>query len=99
MSEAIFKVTEHTVPASHIREYPGSTSGSQEAVLNLHVKQYTPLDQTHSAPDDGITLIAAHGVGFPKVRHFSCLRVPSILYGGLLIGGNLDLGALRATLG
>lgn len=75
MSETIFKVTEHTVPASHIREYPGSTSGSQEAVLNLHVKQYTPLDQIHSTSDDAITLIAAHGVGFPKVRHSSCLGI------------------------
>lgn len=67
MSTDIFKVTEHTAPAGHIREYPGSTARSQEEVLSLHVKQYTPLDQNHSIASDAITVIAAHACGYPKV--------------------------------
>ncbi|KOC10056.1 hypothetical protein AFLA70_22g005341 [Aspergillus flavus AF70] len=66
MSTDIFKVTEHTAPASHIREYPGSTARSQEEVLSLHVKQYTPLDQDHITSSDAITVIAAHACGYPK---------------------------------
>ncbi|PWY66005.1 hypothetical protein BO70DRAFT_356633 [Aspergillus heteromorphus CBS 117.55] len=68
MSTARFRVTEHTIPACHIREYAGSTV-QQEDVLHLHVKQYTP--HTHRSnpkpvPAHAVTLIAAHAVGFPK---------------------------------
>ncbi|KAE8400208.1 Alpha/Beta hydrolase protein [Aspergillus pseudonomiae] len=66
MAVYIFKVTEHTAPAGHIREYPGSTARSQEEVLSLHVKQYTPLDQGHTIPTDAITVIATHACGYPK---------------------------------
>lgn len=60
-----FRVQEHTVPACHIREYPAATSHSQEEILHLHVKQYTPLDVTEPA-SDAVTLIGAHAIGFPK---------------------------------
>ncbi|KAE8352709.1 Alpha/beta hydrolase family-domain-containing protein [Aspergillus coremiiformis] len=66
MSAGTFKITEHTVPACHIREYPGSTAKSQEEALSLHVKQYTPLDQHGPVPSDAVTVIAAHACGFPK---------------------------------
>lgn len=66
MSTEKFIVTEHFVPGCHIREYPGSTV-SQEDVLELHVKQYTPKNQPQHVPADAITFIAAHGVGLPKV--------------------------------
>ncbi|KAB8067224.1 Alpha/Beta hydrolase protein [Aspergillus leporis] len=66
MSIDIFRVTQHTLPACHVRDYPGSTAKAQEDVLTLHVKQYTPLDQGESVPSDAITLIAAHACGYPK---------------------------------
>lgn len=66
MSTENFIITEHVVPGCHIREYPGSTV-HQEAVLELHVQQYTPKTQKLPIPSDAITLIAAHGVALPKV--------------------------------
>ena len=65
MSSSIFKVQEHTVPCQYIREYPGATLESQEDDLLLHVKQYIPLDPSHSQPG-AITIIGAHANGFPK---------------------------------
>jgi hypothetical protein len=67
MSTHVFLVQEHTVPCQHIREYPGGTANTQEDILELAVKQYTPLDNLHPAPGD-ITIIGAHANGFPKVR-------------------------------
>ncbi|KAE8377720.1 Alpha/Beta hydrolase protein [Aspergillus bertholletiae] len=66
MSTNLFKVTEHIVSASHIREYPGSTVRNQEEILSLHVKQYTPRDQDQTTSFDAITVIAAHACGYPK---------------------------------
>lgn len=60
-----FNIKEHKVPACHIREYPGCTATSQEDVLYLHVKQYLP--KTRESATTAITVIAAHGIGFPKV--------------------------------
>ncbi len=66
MSSKFFKVTEHTIPAQHIRHYPHATLGKQEDVLYLAVKQYTPLDNLD--PQDGdVTIIGAHANAFPKV--------------------------------
>lgn len=62
-----FRIQEHEIPASHIREYASATSTNQNEVLHLHVKQYTPLEQTKSVAENAVTVIAAHGVGFPKV--------------------------------
>ncbi|KAK4864779.1 hypothetical protein LT330_001402 [Penicillium expansum] len=64
MSREKFTITEHLVPGSHIREYPGSTV-RQEDILMLHVKQYTPRYEG-PVPADAISLIAAHGLGLPK---------------------------------
>lgn len=65
MSPSMFRVQEHTIPCQYIREYPGATLENQEDDLLLHVKQYTPLDQSYSQPG-AITIIGTHANGFPK---------------------------------
>ncbi|KAH6860903.1 Alpha/beta hydrolase family-domain-containing protein [Alternaria rosae] len=65
MSSKHFRIDEHKIEASHIRGFPRSTSTKQEEVLQLAVKQYTPLNNTSPKPGD-ITIIAAHANGFPK---------------------------------
>lgn len=65
MSPSNFRTQEHTIPCQYVREYPGATLDNQEDDLFLHVKQYTPLDQSYSEPD-AITIIGAHANGFPK---------------------------------
>jgi len=64
---SLFKIQEHTLTTSHIREYPGSTAGSQDDELKLAVKQYTPLDNQDPKPGD-VTIIGGHANGFPKVH-------------------------------
>lgn len=66
MSTARFRIREHTLPTSHIREYPRGTADDQEEVLNLAIKQYTPLDAKFEDEGD-VTIIGAHANGFPKV--------------------------------
>ncbi|KAB8270075.1 alpha/beta-hydrolase [Aspergillus minisclerotigenes] len=66
MSSNNFRITEHIVPGCHIREYAGSTAGRQEDVLQLHVKQYTPLERPEPLSPEAVTIIAAHGVGLAK---------------------------------
>lgn len=66
MSTTSFRIQEHILPAQHIRNYPHATLNSQEDILYLAIKQYTPLENPHPGPGD-ITLIAAHANGFPKV--------------------------------
>jgi hypothetical protein len=66
MSTSLFIVKEHTIECQHIREYARATSSSQEDVLNLAIKQYTPLDNLEPSQGD-VTIIAAHANGFPKV--------------------------------
>ncbi|KAF2842281.1 alpha/beta-hydrolase [Patellaria atrata CBS 101060] len=65
MSSSLFRVKEHVIPCCHIREYPHATFDDQEEVLELAVKQYTPLDNPSPEPGD-VTIIAAHANGFPK---------------------------------
>lgn len=66
MSPSAFSVQEHTIPAQHIREYPGATLHNQEDDLKLHIKQYTPRNLPKSLTG-AITIIGAHANGFPKV--------------------------------
>lgn len=67
---AFFHIKEHTIPASHIREYARATSHSQTEELSLHVKQYIPKD--NPSPQHGdISFIGAHANGFPKVPYYS----------------------------
>ena len=66
MSASLFKIQKHTFVSQHVREYPGAMLESQEAVLQLELKQYTPLSNLNPNPGD-VTIIAAHACGFPKV--------------------------------
>ena len=60
-----FHIVEHHIPTQHIREYARATSGPQETVLHLAVKQYIPKDNPDPQPGD-VTIIGAHANGFPK---------------------------------
>jgi hypothetical protein len=76
MSSELFRIDEHVVDASHIRGFPRATSTTQEEVLQLSVKHYTPLDNTNPSPGD-LTIVAAHANGFPKVqKHFTVPFMP-----------------------
>jgi hypothetical protein len=66
MSSENFRIDEHKLEASHIRGFPRTTSTTQEEVLYLSIKQYTPRRNPHPKPGD-ITIIAGHANGFPKV--------------------------------
>ena len=61
-----FIVKEHVVEAQHIREFPRATANSQEEVLYLAVKQYTPKNNPDPQPGD-VTILGAHANGFAKV--------------------------------
>ncbi|KAF2722630.1 hypothetical protein K431DRAFT_338003 [Polychaeton citri CBS 116435] len=65
MSASLFELHEHTIPTSHIREYPRATADDQEDVLQLAIKQYVPRDNNEPKTGD-ITIIGAHANGFPK---------------------------------
>lgn len=66
MASKYFKITQHKIPCQHIREYPQGTLDSQEAVLYLSVKQYTPLFNASPPADNAVSFIAGHANGFPK---------------------------------
>ena len=68
MSTHFFKIEEHVVPGQHIREYPNGAR-SDDDVLELAVKHYTPLEPTQNGSSGGpsVTIIAGHANGFPKV--------------------------------
>ena len=56
---------EFVIDTQYLREYPRATS-SQDALLKLAVKKYTPTSNPNPQPGD-VTLIGSHGCGFPKV--------------------------------
>lgn len=61
-----FDVAQHVIPGQHIREYPNATRSKQEEILHLAVKQYIPKATPKLNNRSPITVIAAHGNGFPK---------------------------------
>lgn len=65
MSSAYFTVTEHVLPSQHIRQYARATVTTQEEVLHICIKQYTPLSNKNPRPGD-VTIIAAHANGVGK---------------------------------
>ena len=89
MSSKYFAFKVHIIPGQYIREYPGATLDSQEDVLKLHIKQYTPLEHMESQ-QKAVTIIGGHANGFPKVS----LLQQNLSYQYLMI-----IGAVRATLG
>lgn len=68
-------VVSHTVPASHLRDYPHAIANEDEDLF-LEVKQYIPDQQIcftagsgsedRVTTDDAVTIIAAGGTGFIK---------------------------------
>ncbi|KAK4093159.1 hypothetical protein Purlil1_2316 [Purpureocillium lilacinum] len=62
---SLFNITEHTIQASHIRDFPRATASSQDEALLLAVKQYVPKDNPKPQRGD-LTVIGAHANGFPK---------------------------------
>lgn len=62
-----FRVVEHIIPGQHIREHPHALRGRQETALKLAIKQYIPCDQTEPILENAVTIIGAHGNGFPTV--------------------------------
>lgn len=62
-----FRVVEHIIPGQHIREHPHALRGRQETALKLAIKHYIPCDQTEPILENAVTIIGAHGNGFPKV--------------------------------
>lgn len=63
-----FTIVEHVIDGQHIRGYPHATRKRQEDVLKLVIKQYIPTTHNSIPGHDAITVIATHGIGFPKVR-------------------------------
>jgi len=67
MSTATFACDTYTIPSQHVREYPGATLNGKDESLLLSVKRYRPL-KPESPATRSITILAAGGNGFPKVR-------------------------------
>ena len=68
-----FDVREHIINASHLRSYPRSAR-DENATFKLHVKQYVPLD-SDATKAGAVTIIAAGGIGFPKVLHLISVQL------------------------
>ena len=68
MSESIWTIREHVIPASHIRGFRRGIRDEQNGRLRLAVKQYTPKDRPTSKPGD-VTLIMSSGLGASKELH------------------------------
>lgn len=64
MSETLFHIASHIIPACHIRGYSRGIQDEQKGHLRLAVKQYTPKNRI-AQPGD-ITLVLAHGIGSSK---------------------------------
>jgi hypothetical protein len=70
-----FTIIPHTIPASHLRDYPHAIANEEEDLF-LEGKQYIPDLQIcfdagsgredKQAKDDAVTIIAAGGIGFIK---------------------------------
>jgi hypothetical protein len=65
MSTLNFTVTEHISSCSYIRQFNHGAK-HDDAVLRLAIKEYRPRTPLKSTQEP-VTIIAAHGNGFPKV--------------------------------
>ncbi|KAI9713384.1 MAG: hypothetical protein M1828_001418 [Chrysothrix sp. TS-e1954] len=63
---AFLRVTEHTLPAQYVRDYPNAIRGRRDTRLRLAVKQYTPLEEAEDCSEQSVTIIATGANGFPK---------------------------------
>ena len=85
-----FLVKDHILPGQHIREYPHATTHSQEDVLEVAIKQYTPKEVDPTNLNGAVTIITANGNGFPKVS-------PCLCYSNTLGPSNPFAGDVRAS--
>ncbi|KAL8798708.1 MAG: hypothetical protein Q9200_007715, partial [Gallowayella weberi] len=65
MSTEYWTVTEHVIPACHIRGFARGVKDEKTAHLRLAVKQYVPKSPREIRPN-AMTIIMAHGVGSSK---------------------------------
>ena len=65
MSEELWDIHEHVIPASHIRGFTRGVRNEQTGHLRLAVKQYVPRNVSESKAGN-VTLIMAHGIGSSK---------------------------------
>lgn len=74
LTNSPFTIIPHTIPASHLRDYPHGIANEDEDLF-LEVKQYIPDQQIFTsgngtqetaAKADAVTIIAAGGIGFIK---------------------------------
>ena len=65
MSCEMWNVSEHVIPAAHIRGFARGVNDEGSACLRLSVKEYIPKTNTNPQPGD-VTLIMVHGVGSSK---------------------------------
>ncbi|RAH75552.1 putative toxin biosynthesis protein [Aspergillus aculeatinus CBS 121060] len=66
METSPFHIIEHSIPGQHIRDHHHAIKGRQETALRLAIKQYIPVDRPGPIPEHAVTIIGAHGTGFPK---------------------------------
>ena len=67
-----FDVSSHVIPCQNIRDYPNAVKDGT-SILQLAVKEYRPHSSSNaSSNDEGVTVIATHANGFPKV-----IKIPS----------------------
>ena len=64
MSEHLFDITSHIIPASHIRGFSRGIQDEQTHHLRLSLKSYVPKNREPQVGD--ATLILAHGIGSSK---------------------------------
>lgn len=65
MSEELWDIREHVIPASHLRGFSRGVRNEQTGHLRLAVKQYVPRNAPESKAGNA-TLIMAHGIGSSK---------------------------------
>ncbi|KAJ9659153.1 hypothetical protein H2198_003295 [Neophaeococcomyces mojaviensis] len=95
-----FHVTEHAIPGQHIRGYPKGTRTCQEDVFQIAIKQYVPVGRPDPVPENAITIIGLHGIGFPKELYeplmallCSQLRINGICVRGIWMADSSNHGA------
>ncbi|PYH40573.1 putative toxin biosynthesis protein [Aspergillus saccharolyticus JOP 1030-1] len=66
MDTGPFRIIDHSIPGQHIRDHHHAIKGRQETPLRLAIKQYVPVDRPDPIPEHAVTIIGAHGTGFPK---------------------------------
>ena len=68
MAESLFEIIEHVIPCQNVREYPNALR-DQNAVLRLAIKEYKPRKEySQDGGEPGVTIVATHANGFPKVH-------------------------------